>query len=54
MPDIVRRDNKNRKSVYSWKLTEADTVPKSKRNDIFLREKQIQKCLNDDIVLDGG
>lgn len=29
-----------RKSVYSWKLTESDAVPKGKRKDISLREKR--------------
>ena len=46
----------NRKSVYSWRLTESDSYPKGKRKDISLREKEknIQKELNDDIVPDGG
>lgn len=37
-----------RKTVYSWRLTEADSVPKGKRGDIPLREKerQIQLDLN--------
>jgi len=45
-----------RKTVYSWKLTPADTVPKGKRNDISLREKekQIQKELDGNLVPDGG
>lgn len=45
-----------RKSVYSWKLTESDTVPKGKRKDISLREKekQIQKALDDYIMPNGG
>lgn len=46
----------NRKSVYSWRLTESDAYPKGKRKDISLREKEknIQKELNDDIIPDGG
>ena len=45
-----------RKSVYSWRLTEADSHPKGKKKDISLREKEknIQKSLYDDIVPDGG
>lgn len=45
-----------RKTVYSWKLTESDTVPKSRRKDISLREKekQIQKALDDCIMPKGG
>ena len=45
-----------RKTVYSWKLTPADTVPKGKRNDISLREKEklIQKELDGNLVPDGG
>ena len=37
-----------RRTVYSWKLTPSDTIPKGKRNDISLREKekQIQKELD--------
>ena len=31
-----------RKTVYSWRLTEADSVPKGKRGDIPLREKERQ------------
>ena len=30
----------NRKSVYSWRLTESDPYPKGKRRDISLREKK--------------
>lgn len=46
----------NRKSVYSWKLTPADTVPKGKRNELSLREKekQIQKELDSNLVPNGG
>lgn len=46
----------NRKTIYSWKLTPADTVPKGKRNDLSLREKekQIQKELDSDLVPNGG
>lgn len=45
-----------RKSVYSWKLTESDTIPKGRRKDISLREKekQIQKALDDYIMPNGG
>lgn len=45
-----------RRSVYSWKLTPTDTIPKSKRNDLSLREKekQIQKDLDANLVPNGG
>lgn len=45
-----------RKSVYSWRLTEADPHPKGKKKDISLREKEkgIQKSLYDDITPNGG
>ena len=45
-----------RKSVYSWKLTKSDTVPKNRSNDISLREKekQIQKAMDDCIMLNCG
>ncbi|NDO50289.1 site-specific integrase [Lachnospiraceae bacterium MD335] len=45
-----------RKSVYSWKLTESDVIPKGRRKDISLREKekQIQKALDDYIMSNGG
>lgn len=45
-----------RRTVYSWKLTPSDTVPKGKRNDISLREKekQIQKELDGNLVPNGG
>lgn len=45
-----------RKSVYSWKLTPSDAVPKGKRQDISLREKEklIQRDLNDGIATNGG
>lgn len=45
-----------RKTVYSWRLTESDTVPKGKRKEISLREKekQIQKGLDDCIIPNGG
>ena len=45
-----------RKSVYSWKLTESDVIPKGRRKDISLREKerQIQKALDDYIMPNGG
>lgn len=46
----------NRKSVYSWRLTESDPYPKGKRRDISLREKKknIQKELEDDVCPNGG
>lgn len=46
----------NRKSVYSWRLTESDSYLKGKHKDISLREKEknIQKELDDDIIPDGG
>ncbi len=46
----------NRKSVYSWRLTEADPYPRGKSKDIPLREKEkdIQKNLANGIVPDGG
>ena len=46
----------NRRSVYSWRLTEADSHPKGKRKDISLREKEkdIQKNLAKGIASDGG
>lgn len=46
----------NRRSVYSWRLTEADSHPKGKRKDISLREKEknIQRELDDDIIPIGG
>lgn len=42
--------------VYSWKLTSTDRVPKGKRDDIPLREKekQIQKDIEDGMDLAGG
>ena len=46
----------NRKSVYSWRLTEADSHPKGKKKDVSLREKEknIQRELVDDIIPNGG
>ena len=46
----------NRKSVYSWRLTEADPHPKGKRKDVSLREKEkdIQRALDDGIIPNGG
>lgn len=46
----------NRKSVYSWRLTEADSYPKGKKKDVSLREKEknIQRELVDDIIPNGG
>ena len=40
-----------RKSVYSWRLTESDNTPKGKRKDISLREKEklITKDLDDEM-----
>lgn len=45
-----------RRTVYSWKLTPSDTVPKGKRNELSLREKeqQIQKEMNSNLVPYGG
>lgn len=45
-----------RKALYSWRLTEADPVPKGKRKDTSLREKerQLQKDLDDQIIPNGG
>ena len=46
----------NRKSVYSWRLTESDPYPKGKRRDISLREKEknIHKSLDDGVSPNGG
>lgn len=45
-----------RRTVYSWKLTPSDSVPKGKRNDLSLREKekQIQKELDGNLAPNGG
>ena len=45
-----------RKTVYSWRLTPSDTMPKGKRKDLSLREKeqQIQKELCSNLVPGGG
>ena len=45
-----------RRAVYSWRLTEADTLPKGKRRDCSLREKErrIQKDLYEEIIPNGG
>lgn len=45
-----------RKAVYSWRLTETDATPKSRKKDISLREKekQLQRDLQDNILPDGG
>lgn len=42
--------------MYSWKLTPSDRCPVGKRNDISLREKekQIQQCLDKNIISYGG
>ena len=44
------------KFVYSWTLEPYDTVPKGKKKDLSLREKEalIQKDLQDNIIPDGG
>jgi len=50
-------DNRgDRKAVYSWRLTESDTVPKGKRQDVPLREKEklIKKDLADNINFGGA
>lgn len=46
----------NRKSVYSWRLTDSDPYPKGKRRDISLREKEknIHKSLDDSVSQNGG
>ena len=46
----------NRKSVYSWRLTESDPYPKGKHKDMSLREKEknIQKGLDNDIIPNVG
>ena len=43
--------NGQRKSVYSWKLVPSDKIPKGKKNDISLREKEkdINRNLEDGI-----
>lgn len=43
--------NGQRKSVYSWKLVPSDKIPKGKKNDISLREKEkdINRNLGDGI-----
>lgn len=48
--------NGERKSVYSWRLTESDPHPKGKKRDISLREKEknIQKALDDNVAPNGG
>ena len=45
-----------RKSVYSWRLTESDPYPKSKRKDISLREKEkeVEKALRNAVATSGG
>ena len=45
-----------RKTIYSWKLTPSDTMPKGKRSDLSLREKeqQIQKELCSNLIPGGG
>lgn len=44
-----------RKTLYSWRLTEADTTPQGKKKDLSLREKEkrIQRDLLNGIVPDG-
>lgn len=45
-----------RRAVYSWRLTEADAIPRGKRKDCSLREKErkIQKDLYEEIIPNGG
>lgn len=45
-----------RKALYSWRLTETDSVPKGKRKDISLREKekQLQRELDAGLAPNGG
>lgn len=45
-----------RKAIYSWRLTESDPIPKGKRKDLSLREKekQLKKDLDDGILPEGG
>lgn len=45
-----------RRSVYSWKLSKSDPLPKGKQNDLSLREKEklIQKELAEGRVPNGG
>lgn len=50
-------DNRGeRKAVYSWRLTESDSIPKGKRQDTSLREKEklIQKELAENINFGGA
>ena len=49
-------ENGKQQFVYSWKLEQNDLIPKGKRNDISLREKEalIQKNIQDGIVSNGG
>ena len=46
----------NRKSVYSWRLTESDPYPKGKHKDISLREKEksVQRGMDSGVAPDGG
>ncbi len=46
----------NRKTVYSWKLTASDPLPKGKRDCISLRDqqKQIRRDCVDKVAVDGG
>lgn len=46
----------NRKTVYSWKLTASDPLPKGKRDCISLRDqqKQIRRDCADKVAVDGG
>ena len=48
--------NGERKSVYSWRLTDSDPYPKGKKKDISLREKEksIQKAKDDIVSPNGG
>ncbi len=46
----------NRKTVYSWKLTASDPLPKGKRDCISLRDqqRQIRRDCDDKVAVDGG
>lgn len=48
--------NGERKSVYSWRLTDSDPHPKGKKKDISLKEKEknIQKALDDVVWPNSG
>ena len=46
----------NRKAIYAWKLVKTDKTPNGKKEDICLREKelQLQKDLSDGIDVYAG